>query len=310
MTSGDTSSIAPRRRVVLVVLAAVTVFASSAVITILALGGGKTVPPEVTTRGDVAPPPAPVTGPAKQPGATVPCASGTDGPLREDTRFTTDGGTTVPFSISLPAGYYRGCRTYPVLYALHGKDENNASFMGSALHLRRAMDAGVLDQAIIVTPDSFSVGRWENRDTGPAEDNVIKYLIPHVEQTYRVRPGAPYRLLVGFSMGGHGALRFGLKYSRMFAGVWSVDGAMSREPSDYLPLVEGKSSDEVHIVAAGGQLNGSRVEAALEALEQAGITIPYTYRDREHAFEAFVDEDEKAGWPAARYLQERVGRPL
>jgi enterochelin esterase-like enzyme len=170
------------------------------------------------------------------------------------------------------------------------------------------MDAGVLDQAVIVTPDSFTIGRWENTDAGPAETNFITYLIPHVEKTYRVEPGAAHRLLAGFSMGGHGALRFGLKYPQMFAGVWSVDGAMSYEPTDYLPYVKGKSSSDFHIIAVGGQANGSRVEAVVETLKKAGITIPYTYRDREHSFEAFVEEDEKAGWPAARYLQQQLER--
>jgi enterochelin esterase-like enzyme len=214
----------------------------------------------------------------------------------------------VPFSISLPADYYRTCRTYPVLYVLHGKTQSNVSFMEAALRMRRAMDVGVLDQAIIVTPDSFSTGRWENLDTGPAEDNFIKFLIPHIEQTYRVEPGASHRLLAGFSMGGHGALRFGLKFPEMFAGVWSVDGAMSRQPAEYLPLVAGKSSGDFHIIAVGGQLNGSRVQAAVETLKQAGITIPYTHTDLEHTFEAFVDEDERAGWPAARFLQQQLHR--
>ena len=127
-----------------------------------------------------------------------------------------------------------------MLYALHGKTQNNASFMDEALSLRKAMAAGALEPSIIVTPDSYSTGRWENRETGPAEDNFIKYLIPHVEQNYRVRPGPSYRLLAGFSMGGHGALRFGLKYPEMFAAVWSVDGAMA-SPDNYLPFVEGKA---------------------------------------------------------------------
>ena len=251
-----------------------------------------------------------VAGRNQAPRDTRSCSSGGGDLLREDTRFVAASGATVPFSISLPADYYRTCRTYPVLFVLHGKGQNNENFMGSALGMRRAMDAGALDQAIVVTPDSFSTGRWENSAAGPAEDNFIKFLIPYLEQTYRVEAGASHRLLAGFSMGGHGALRFGLKYPQMFAGVWSVDGAMSRQPTDYLPFVTGKSSGDFHIVAAGGQLNGSRVQATVETLKQAGVVIPYIYRDREHTFEAFVQEDEKAGWPAARFLQQQLGRPI
>ncbi len=245
------------------------------------------------------------------PSPTATCTPEGSGPLREDTQFTANDGaqTIVNYSISLPDDYYTACKTYPVLYALHGKGQNNIGFMQDALSLRKAMAAGVLDDAIIVTPDSYATGRWENRETGPAEDNFIKYLIPHVEEQYRVTPGPSYRLLAGFSMGGHGAFRFGLKYPEMFAAVWSVDGAMA-DTADYLPFVEGKTSDDFHIIAVGGQLNGNRVQALVDALKERGIDIPYAYQDREHEFVAFVEEDEKAGWYAMKFLQQNLGRTL
>lgn len=240
------------------------------------------------------------------------CDPGAEQPLRQDLVFPAqDGkGTPVNFSISLPEDYFADCRTYPVVYALHGKEQDNAGFMEDALSLREPMAAGVLDEAIIVTPDSYSTGRWENRDTGPAEDNFIKYLIPHIEENYRVTEGPAHRLLVGFSMGGHGAMRFGLKYPDMFAAVWSVDGAMAHDSADYLQFVEGRSDADFHIIAVGGQLNGSRVQTVVDALAAEGIDIQYAYQDREHEFTAFVDEDENAGWFAMKYLQENLGRPM
>jgi len=213
----------------------------------------------------------------------------------------------VHYSISLPADYYSACTEYPVIYALHGKTENNVNFLDQALTMRKAMAAGVLEPSIIVTPDSYLTGRWENRETGPAEDNVLKQLIPFVEQNYRVKPGPADRLLVGFSMGGHGAIRFGLKYPQLFAAVWSVDGAMSGA-EDYLPFVQGKTSADFRIMCVGGRLNGKRVQTLVDALKQRGIDIPYVYQDREHEFTAFVDEDEKTGWHAMRYLQQGLDR--
>ena len=196
-----------------------------------------------------------------------------------NTQFTAkDGsGTVVRYSVSLPDDYYTACKQYPVVYALHGKEQDNVSFLDDALSLRKAMGAGVLEQAIIVTPDSYSTGRWENRDTGPAEDNFIIALIPHVEQTYRVKAGASNRLLTGFSMGGHGAFRFGLKYPDMFAAVWSVDGAMAGSEL-YLPLVQNKTSADFHIISVGGRLNGDRVQRLVDDLKAQGIDIPYAYQ--------------------------------
>jgi S-formylglutathione hydrolase FrmB len=309
-TRDDDSAAPSRRPAVRLILLVLTALTGAGVIAALVLGGRNAASSHAagggaTTAGGTT---VDRTAGDPDPSGTTSCSSGATGPLRDDTRFAASGGAVVPFGISLPADYYRTCRTYPVLYVLHGKNQNSVDFMDSALRMRRAMDVGALDQAIIVTPDGFSTSRWENTDAGPAEDNFIRFLIPYVERTYRVEPGPSHRLLAGFSMGGHGALRFGLKYPQLFAGVWSVDGAMSRKPTDYLPLVTGKSSRDVHIIAVGGQDNGSRVQAAVETLKQAGITIPYTYRDREHTFDAFVEEDEKAGWPAARFLQQQLHR--
>ena len=241
-------------------------------------------------------------------GRSTACTPGGSGPLRQDTQFTaSDGaGTVVHYSISLPDDYYSACKQYPVLYALHGKTQNNASFMDEALSMRKAMAAGVLEQSIIVTPDSYSTGRWENRETGPAEDNFVKQLIPYVERNYRVKAGPSYRLLTGFSMGGHGAIRFGLKYPEMFAAVWSVDGAMA-PPGDYFPFVRGKASGDFRIIAVGGQLNGERVRKLVDGLKQNGVDVPYVYQDLKHEFVTFVEEDERSGWPSMRYLQQHLG---
>jgi Putative esterase len=270
--------------------------------------------PEVTTPASPATGPLPVTPttPASSgPGMAATCAPGRGGELRLDTQFTaSDGaGTAVHYSISLPDDYYSTCQQYPVVYALHGKTQTNVNFMDEAVSLRTAMAAGVLAKSIIVTPDGYLTGRWENGETGPAEDNVIKYLIPYVEQHYRVRPGPSYRLLTGFSMGGHGAIRFGLKYPQMFAAVWSVDGAMGAT-QDYLSFIQGKSSGDFRIIAAGGQLNGDRVKRLVDGLGQHGVVIPYDYQDLRHEYVDFVKEDQRLGWPALKYLQRNLGRTL
>jgi predicted esterase len=241
----------------------------------------------------------------------VTCPPGQSGPPRLDTQFTADdgAGTVVKYSISLPDDYYSACRQYPVIYALHGKGDDNVGYLESASTMRRAMTAGVLDSSIIITPDSYRTGRWENGDLGPAEDNFVKQLIPYVEKKYRVKPGAQDRLLVGFSMGGHGALRFGLKYPQMFAAVWSVDGAMAGNEA-YLPFVDGKSSEDFRIICAGGRLNGDRVLRVVDGLKTKGVELPYVYQDLDHEFPAFVDADEKGGWQAMKYLQQNLGRAM
>lgn len=228
------------------------------------------------------------------------------GPLEQDTAFVNDSGIEVRYSISLPAGYYETCDTYPVVYALHGRYSDNVAFLDDAVALRRAMDGGVLAQSVIVTPDSYRTGRWQDQGR-PAETNFITHLIPHVESSYRVTPGPSHRLLVGFSMGGHGVLRFALKYPDMFAATWTVDGAMDEDSGNYVRFVEGRNPADFRVIAVGGQTNGGRVETVLADLRAAGVDVPYTYYDVPHEFGAFVAADEAAGWPALSFLDDRLG---
>jgi len=220
------------------------------------------------------------------------------GDLRFDTAFTGADGRSVPYSVSLPADYHTACREYPVLFALHGRDQSNATFLPEAELLRGAVEAGVLDDVVLVTPDSDRDGRWEGRyDTA-----FVDELIPHVERTYRVQPGAAHRLLVGWSMGGHGALRFALEHPDAFAAVWSVDGAMSREPRQYLEFLDRVRAQPPRVRTVGGNLNGDRVEQVVDLFATQGVEFPFERLPLDHEFARFVDAERAAGWPTLRWM--------
>ncbi len=264
--------------------------------------GGSTGAADEPTAGPSAPPSS-SGSPSTDPSAT---ASGTCGPtsgdLRFDTEMTAADGHAVPYSVSLPADYYSSCEQYPVLFALHGRDQSNATFLPEAELLRAAVDDGALGDVVIVTPDSNEDGRWE----GQYDTDFVDELLPHVEQTYRVLPGAENRLLVGWSMGGHGAFRFGVEHPDLFAAVWSVDGAMSREPSSYLEFLDGVRADQPAITLVGGDLNGDRVEQVVDLFAEQGVTFPYERRPLGHDFRLFVDADRDAGWPTLRWMQSQL----
>ena len=262
----------------------------------------------VALRGSGAPTadPAPTAGPPPKASAGDgdPRVCDTEaGSLRFDTELAGADGP-VPYSVSLPADYYTDCREYPVLFALHGRGESNATFLPFAEELRGAVDDGVLDDVVIVTPDSALDGRWQGR----YDSAFIDELVPYVEENYRVRAGAENRLLVGWSMGGHGAFRFGIEHPDMFAAVWAVDGAMSREPADYLKFLDGAKDAETRITSVGGDLNGDRVEKVIDLFAEQGVDFAYERLPLDHEFTLFVEADRDAGWPTMTWMAERLGQ--
>jgi putative tributyrin esterase len=58
------------------------------------------------------------------------------------------------------------------------------------------------------------------------ESYIIKELIPEIDKTYRTIATRDGRIIAGLSMGGYGALKFGLKYPELFSLAGSFSGAI------------------------------------------------------------------------------------
>ena len=71
--------------------------------------------------------------------------------------------------------------------------------------------------------------------------------MPHIEKKYRTIDSRDYRAIAGLSMGGYGAIKFGLKYPEMFVVVGSFSGAIgaARITEKEIPGAVGKSIDEI-----------------------------------------------------------------
>ncbi|MGB8510664.1 MAG: alpha/beta hydrolase family protein [Pyrinomonadaceae bacterium] len=133
---------------------------------------------------------------------------------------------TLPYSVVLPPGYglVTSRRTrYPVLYLLHGWGSHYDAWLAHTSLARYVAE----HQIIVVTPEGEN--GWYT-DSGVAPDDkyetyILQELIPDVERRFRTLNNRAGRGIAGFSMGGYGAVKFGLKYPEMFAFVGSMSGA-------------------------------------------------------------------------------------
>ncbi|NQD71875.1 esterase family protein [Sphingobacterium shayense] len=150
--------------------------------------------------------------------------------------------------IYTPPGY-SGAKKYPVLYLLHGigGDEKEWFSQGAPnIILDNLYAAGKLEDMIVVLPngramqDDRAIGNIMAADKVEAfatfEKDLLKDLIPFVEEHYPVEKDAEHRAIFGLSMGGGQALNFGLGNLDHFAWVGGFSSAPNtRTPEQLVP---------------------------------------------------------------------------
>jgi S-formylglutathione hydrolase FrmB len=136
------------------------------------------------------------------------------------------------YAVYLPPSYETsGTRRYPVLYFLHGLNENEMrwSTRGEAdLLLDKLVAAKSIGEFIVAIPMSSTTSFYTNARAGnaPWEDAVVKEFIPMIESTYRVNATRATRGISGISMGGYGSLKIAMKHPEMFGSVSAHSAAL------------------------------------------------------------------------------------
>lgn len=134
-------------------------------------------------------------------------------------------GKTLPYNVVLPSDYHVSRVTrYPVLYLLHGL----AGHYSDWLTRTNVADYALQYRVIVVMPEGND-GWYTDHATVTSdkyESYFIRELLPDVQKRYRTIESRYGRGIAGLSMGGYGALKFGLKYPGTFAFAGSMSGAL------------------------------------------------------------------------------------
>jgi enterochelin esterase-like enzyme len=134
---------------------------------------------------------------------------------------------SVSYHVYLPPTYAsEPMRRFPVVYWLHGSDSTTEGVAAVADAFDRAIRAGKMPPVILVFPNGLPFGMWCDARSGlqPVESILMHELVPEVDRLFRTIAEPRARLLEGFSMGGYGAARLGLRFREMFVG-FSMLGA-------------------------------------------------------------------------------------
>jgi S-formylglutathione hydrolase FrmB len=111
-----------------------------------------------------------------------------------------------------------------VIYLLHGLAGHYDNWTDKT---KLAEYAGAY-KFIIVTPEGGDGWYTDSSTTrnDRYESYILKELIPEIDRKFRTVPNRDHRLIAGLSMGGYGAIKFGLKYPKLFSLVGSFSGAL------------------------------------------------------------------------------------
>lgn len=132
----------------------------------------------------------------------------------------------VGYTIYLPPGYKTGDQRYPVVYYLHGMTDCESTHPQLFGILDQAISKGEVKPMILVYAMCGRTSWYADAPDGTVmgETVFLKELIPHLDATVRTAASAEGRALIGWSMGGHGALKFGLSRPDLFCSVVSFSG--------------------------------------------------------------------------------------
>ena len=190
-------------------------------------------------------------------------------------------GRQMPYRVVLPKSYAaEKDKKYPVVYLLHGLTGRYRNW--TDLTKLPAYAEG--HEFIIVTPEGGN-GWYTDSHTKVEEkyeSYIIKELIPEVEKKYRATGTRSGRAIAGLSMGGYGALKFGLKYPEMFSLAGSFSGALGAASIS----ADGRSAASIRSIAEVFGPADSETRAAndifkmvREATPEKVKAMPFLYVD-------------------------------
>jgi S-formylglutathione hydrolase FrmB len=142
----------------------------------------------------------------------------------EDSLYSKSVNAYMRFNVVLPANYYLNDERYTTIYLLHGYSGNQDDWVTRTGLVSYAKEYNF----IIITPDGKN-SWYTNSSTVKNknfEDYIMKDLIPFVDNKYRTLGTRHGRAIAGLSMGGYGAMKFGLKYPSTFFFAASFSGAL------------------------------------------------------------------------------------
>lgn len=190
-----------------------------------------------------------------------------------------------------PAGYETSAEKLPVLYLVHGGGDTDNSWPGvgaAGLILDNLMAEGKMKPMVVVMPNG-SIDMPDGNMVGEvplfAED-MIKDIIPFIEDNYRVVAEQSHRAMAGLSMGGMETLEVTLNNPELFSYVWVLSASFAPGNKEVYEYERGRLKKEADrynrnfkqlVFTQGGpsDIAYNNCKETLVLFDEAGINYEY-----------------------------------
>lgn len=185
----------------------------------------------------------------------------------------------MPYRVILPIGYENAAARFTVIYLLHGLTGHFDNWADKT----SLKEYAAWRQYIIVMPEGNN--GWYSDSASVANDKyesyIVQELIPEIDKNYRTLADRDHRAIGGLSMGGYGAIKFGLKYPAMFSVVGSFSGALGATSfSEKNAGSIGKSIDAIFGADDSETRKANDIfKMVRETTPEKIKTLPYIYLD-------------------------------
>ena len=225
-------------------------------------------------------------------------------------------GRDIENVVVVPEQYLKGgAERYPVLYLLHGAEDDYMAWPSHVDLKQKATAHGM----IIVCPDGQDSWYFDSPIDPKMqfETYVSKELVDYMDVHYRTFACADKRAITGLSMGGHGALWLAWRHPDVFkhcgsmsGGVditkfpdrWNIDKRLGKYATakgvwathSVASLVPALKAEQNIIIDCGDRDFFFDVNMALhQALEGKGIVHDFTIRAGQHSWQYWVESLDK-----------------
>jgi S-formylglutathione hydrolase FrmB len=258
------------------------------------------------------PPPPPSLTPTPTPTPTPtlpPCEAGSGQIVPFEDFRSAVARERLPYRVYLPPCYLEYQRRYPVVYLLHGlnQDERIWERIGTIEALEQGMRLRVLGPLILVMPSLGRIGGLNQFPPDPAYETVLlEELLPSVERTFCTVENARHRAIGGISRGGFWAFSIGLRHPDRFGRIGGHSAAFDARsaPPAFNPLDLALSAPflpeagvRIYLDNAAADPAGRELERFSSRLSSRGVAHTYVVNP--------VGGHDEAYWSAhvAEYLR-------